>query len=50
MASPTQTEVGKGASNPFIAEDLLKILEGVKLPKVSLMRPNNPTPLTAKDK
>ena len=26
MASPTQTVVGKGMSNPLIAEDLLKIL------------------------
>ena len=26
MASPTQTVVGKGISNPLIAEDLLKIL------------------------
>jgi len=28
MASPTQTVVGKGTSNPLIAEDLLKILSG----------------------
>jgi len=26
MASPTQTVVGKGISNPLTAEDLLKIL------------------------
>jgi len=26
MASPTQTIVGKGMSNPLTAEDLLKIL------------------------
>ena len=26
MASPTQTVVGKGISNPFTARDLLKIL------------------------
>jgi len=26
MASPTQTVVGKGTSNPLIAEGLLKIL------------------------
>ena len=28
MASPTQTVVGKGTSNPLIAEGLLKILSG----------------------
>jgi len=29
MASPTQTVVGKGISNPLIAEDLLKILRNL---------------------
>ena len=29
MASPTQTVVGKGTSNPLIAEGLLKILGGL---------------------
>ena len=29
MASPTQTVVGKGTSNPLIAEGLLKILSGL---------------------
>ena len=33
MTSPTQTVVGKGKSNPFTAEGLLKILEEAKLPK-----------------
>ena len=50
MVSPTQTVVGKGTSNPFIAGGLLKILEGFRLPKVALMHPNNPMPSTAKDR
>jgi hypothetical protein len=33
MTSPTQTVVGNGKSNPLIAEGLLKILEGSKLPE-----------------
>ena len=33
MTSPTQMVVGKGKSNPLIAEGLLKILEEVNLPK-----------------
>ena len=42
MASPTQTVVGKGISNPLTAEDLLKILRD--------MFPFDPTPPTAKDR
>ena len=30
MASPIQTVIGKGTSNPLIAEDLLKILREIE--------------------
>ena len=30
MASPIQTVIGKGTSNPLIAEGLLKILKEIK--------------------
>ena len=33
MTSPTRTVVGKGKSNPFTAEGLLKILGETELPK-----------------
>ena len=37
MASPTQTVVGKGTSNPLIAEGLLKILP-IKLKNTPLIK------------
>jgi len=39
MASPTQTVVGKGTSNPLIVEGLLKTLR-------DLIPPSPPKPLT----
>jgi len=39
MASPTQTVVGKGPSNPLIAEGLLKILRDL----VPFSPPKSPT-------
>jgi len=41
MASPTQTVVGKGTSNPLTAEGLLKILSGFD----STLPSKNPLPI-----
>ena len=41
MASPTQTVVGKGTSNPLTAEGLLKILSGCS----SALPSKNPLPI-----